>query len=181
MRRTSLLLGLLAVAVLAAVLVIVLKPFASAVTLGGPLGPAGNLSSACEPTQLGRPVTIGIQDFTNSGHGNVVIDRLALGDPRDIKLAGAYTLPGRYAVGAWATFPPPASQLDTGVQWAKRQPPPGTRIRPGHWISVAVGVERTGHRIGRTTGIVIWYHDGTAHYELRTLLQIELKAGLAPC
>lgn len=145
MRRTSLLLGLLAVAVLAAVLVIVLKPFASAVTLGGPLGPAGNLSTACEPTQLGRPVTIGIQDLTNSGHGNVVIDRLALGDPRDIKLAGAYTLPGRYAVGAWATFPlRPASwtRACSGLSGSRRREPasgPATGSA-SPWVSSAPAI-----------------------------------------
>jgi hypothetical protein len=54
-RKISLLLGLLVVAVLAVVLVVIVRPFTSAVSLGGPLGPPGNLS-----TVSARDTTTGI-------------------------------------------------------------------------------------------------------------------------
>jgi hypothetical protein len=181
-----LLAGLLVVAALAAVLLVVVRPFSSgpaaeAVILGGPLGPAGNLSTICEPTRLGNAVTIGIQGFSNRGDNTVTIDRMTLGAARDIRLTGAFIVPGRYLVGAWGTFPPPARQLMKGVQWASRRHPAGTRVRPHGWVGVVAGVEPTGHATGKSAGIVVWYHDGGKHYELQTNVRILLKVAPARC
>jgi hypothetical protein len=187
MRKFRLLLGLPAVVALAAVLavtavlVIILRPSGSAVALGGPLGPPGNQSTVCLPSRLGHAVTIGLQDFTNSGHDAVIIDRVTLGAPRNLRLAGAYAVPGRYAVGVWESFPPPAGQLLQGVQWAKRRQPAGTRIPPGAWVNVVAGVEPTRKAKDTSTGIIVWYRDGSTHYELRTNVRMIVSVPPARC
>jgi hypothetical protein len=127
MTKTRLLRGLLLVAALSAVLVAILRPFASAVADGGPLGPQDNPGTACLPGRPGHGNTDGLESYINSGPDSVIIDRVSLAAPRDLRLAGAYIVPGRYAVGTWGTFPPPAGQLPKGVEWAKRRLPPGTR------------------------------------------------------
>jgi hypothetical protein len=97
--RMRLLLGLLAVAVLAAVLVIVLRPSGS-VLASGPLGPPGNHDSNCLPGGPKNSVlTEGNQNVTNSGHDTVVVDRLVLASPHHLKLTGAYLVPGQGLVG----------------------------------------------------------------------------------
>jgi hypothetical protein len=181
MRKAGLLLGLLTLVALAAVLVIILRPSASAVTLGGPLGPPGNLSTLCTPSRLGQPVTIGLQNFTNSSHDTVTIDRVTLASPRNLTLAGAYTVPGRYLVGVWPTFPPPARQLVKGVQWAKRRHPAGARVPPGGWVNVVAGVDPTRRGQDTTTGIVVWYHDGGTRYELRSNVRVIVPVPPARC
>jgi hypothetical protein len=181
MRKISLLLGLLAVAVLAAVLVVIVRPSASAVSLGGPLGPPGNLSTVCLPSRLGHAVTIGIQDFTNSGHDSVIVDRVTFGTPHSLRLAGAYAVPGRYTVGVWRTFPPPAGQLLKGVQWARRRQAAGTRVSSGGWVNVAAGIDPTRKAKDTTTGIVVWYHDGSKRYELRTNVRVIVSVPPARC
>jgi hypothetical protein len=181
MPKASLLLGLPLVAALAAVLAVVLWPSDSSVVLGGPLGPPGNLSTVCEGSRLGHPVTIGIQDFTNSGHDAIVIDRVTLGTSRDLRLAGAYIVPGRFTVGVWENFPPPAGQLLQGVQWDKRRHPAGTRVAPGGWVNVVAGIAPTRRARDTSTGIVVWYHDGSKHFELRTNLRVIVAVPPARC
>jgi len=181
MRKTRLLLGLSAVAVLAAVLVVILRHSDSEVATKGPLGPPGNPSTVCLPSRLGHAVTIGLQNFTNSGHDAVTIDRVTLGTVRGLKLAGAYAVPGRYTVGVWNNFPPPARQLLKGVQWDKRRQPAGTRVQPGRWVNVVAGVDPTRKAEDSSTGIVLWYHDGSQRFELRTNVRILVAVPPARC
>lgn len=175
------LLGLLLVAALAAILVAVLRPFASTVVDGGPLGPQDNGATACLPGRSGHANTDGLENYLNSGHSTVIIDRVSLAKPSGLKLAGAYVVPGRYSVGTWATFPPPAGQLPHGVEWAKRRPPAGTRVPPGHRINVVAGIEPVHDATGSTAGIVVWYHDGSTHYQRQSTVRVVIKISPARC
>lgn len=121
MRRTRLLGELLFVAALATVLVFVHHSTGRAVVDGGPLGPRENVSTACLPGRPGNANTDGLENYVNGGHGTLIIDRVSLAQPRGLKLAGAYIVPGKYSVGTRATFPPPAGQLLRGVEWAQRR------------------------------------------------------------
>lgn len=183
MRRRRLLIGLagLAAAALAAVLTVVFWSAGRTVIIGGPLGPSGNLSTVCDPGQPGRADTVGIQNFRNAGRDTLVIDRVTLADPRSLRLAGAFIVPGQDLVGVGGPFPPPADQIPKGVQWAKRRLPPGTQVPPGAWISIPVGVEPTRDATGRSAGLVIWYHDGSTRYELRSNVRMVITVRPARC
>jgi hypothetical protein len=179
MRRIGLLPGLLAGTVL------VLAAACDSSTAGqgsGPLGWPGNPSTQCfGEAQPGHADTDGVQDFMNTGRNTIVIDRVTLASARHLRLVGAYTVPGRYLVGAWNSFPPPASELDKGVKWAERRRPAGTRVLPGHWVDIVVGVAPTSQATGRSAGIKVLYHaDGTS-YALQSRVQIVIKVRPAQC
>jgi hypothetical protein len=184
-RRGGLLLGLLAVAAMAAVLIfVVFSRLSSSPRTGaesGPLGPPGNPATQCLPGRPGHANTQGVQNFTNTSHDTLVIDRVTLGAPHNIRLTGVFLVPGRWLVGTWATFPPPANKLLRGVQWSKRRQPAGTRVLPGHWINVVVGLEPTSRPAGSTSGIEIFYHDGRAHYELRSRVRTIIRLPPSRC
>jgi hypothetical protein len=181
MRRARLLGELLFVAALATILVFVHRSLGRAVVDGGPLGPQENVATACLPGRPGNANTDGLENYVNSGRGTVIIDRLSLAQARGLKLAGAYIVPGRYSVGTWATFPPPAGQLPRGVEWAQRRSPGGTRVPPGRHINVVAGIEPTGDATGSTAGIVVWYHDGNTHYQRRSMVRVVIKVSPARC
>lgn len=179
MRKTRLLPGLLA----ASVLVLAAACDSSGASQdSGPLGWPGNPGTQCYgDTPLGHADTDGIQGFTNTGRKALVIDRVTLASARHLRLVGAYIVPGRYLVGAWNNFPPPASQLDRGVQWPRRRRPAGTRVLPGHWVNVVVGVAPTNRTAGRSAGITVLYHVGSTSYTLQSRIQIVLKVRPAEC
>jgi hypothetical protein len=156
-------------------------PPTAASPLEGPLGPPGDPSTVCLSSRLGHAVTIGLQNFTDGGHDAVTIDRVTLGAAHGLKLAGADAVPGRYTVGVWNDFPPLARQLLKGVQWEKRRPPAGTSVQPGGWANVVAGVDPTREAEDSSTGIVLWYHDGSQHYELRTNVRILVVVPPARC
>lgn len=182
MRSTRLLPGLSALAVLAAGLV------ACSSSGGhpdpGPLGypgNPGNQSVLCQPDlRPHQAETVGIDDFANNGQDTVVIDRLALASARHLRLVGGYIVPGRWAVGQWATFPPPARQLPREVQWTRRHVPAGARVLPGHWINVVVGLEPTG-ATGSTAGVQILYHVGSTPYLRQSSVKTIIKVPPAKC
>lgn len=180
MRNTRLLLGLPIAAVLAAVLVVVLRPSASAVTVGGPLGPQDSPGTACLPGQAGQANTDGLESYRNGGTLPVVIDRVSLAGAHGLRIAGADIVPGRYSVGTWKDFPPPC-QLPPGVQWAKRRPPQGARVLPGQWVNIVVGLEPTGSVSGRTAGLVVWYHVGGTRYERVSRIRVVIALPPAHC
>jgi len=182
MRRIILLPGLLVLTALAAVLLVYR-------VLGGHLGPGplgfpdhqpGNEIVQCFPGRLHHADTEGSDSFDNTGDSTLVIDSVTLASARHLRLVGAYIVPGRYVVGGWASFPPPARQLDKGVQWAKRRRPAGTRVLPGHWINIVVGLEPTA-AIGSTAGIEVHYHDGYADYELQSTVRTIMKVPPRSC
>jgi hypothetical protein len=102
------LLRLLGVCVLAAVVVIIVRPSSSGPAVNsGPLGPPASAVFECLLGRLGGADTEGSLLLTNRGHDTVAIDRLSLASPDKLKLVGAYAVPGRWLVGTWNEFPAP--------------------------------------------------------------------------
>ncbi len=174
------LLGLIPVAAAAAILVYILIP-GTAPAGSGPLGPPGNLATACLPASPGQADTEGLQNPTNSSHDTLVIDRVALASPQNITLVGAYIVPGTGLVGAWRGFPPPAGQLAKDVALTKWRPAAGARVLPGETIDVVAGLAPTSHATASTAGIEVFYHDGSTHYELVFNLRVIIKVAPATC
>jgi hypothetical protein len=149
----------------------------------GPLGYPGNPTNRdvlCLPSVHGQPDTVGIDVIRNNGHASLVIDRFGLSSARHLALVGGYVVAGRFAVGQWESFPPPAGRLDKGVQWSSREAPSGARVLPGHYINPVLGLKPTGH-IGSTAAAEIFYHVGSAHYVWKSPVKILIKVPPANC
>lgn len=149
----------------------------------GPLGyqdGPGNPSVLCQPDLHGQPETVATDDIRNNGHEPLVIDRFALSKASHLVLVGSYVVPGRAAVGQWASFPPPARQITNGAQWASRRAPAGARVLPGHYINPVLGLKPTGHT-GSTAAAEIFYHVGSTHYVWKSPVKIIIKVPPANC
>jgi hypothetical protein len=173
-RRIALLPGLLVTAALTG---------CSATQSPGPLGYPGNPQNRdglCQPDLHGQPETVAIDVIRNNGHDTLVIDRFALSRAHHLALVGGYVVPGRAAVGQWASFPPPARQLYKDVQWARRQAPAGARVLPGHYINPVLGLKPTGHT-ATTAAAEIFYHVGSTHYVWKSPVKIIIKVPPANC
>jgi hypothetical protein len=148
--------------------------------LGYPGNQPGNQSTLCMGDgHLGLAYTEGLDSFTNTGHDTLIIDRVTITSVSHMRLVGGYIVPGRSVVGSFHTFPPPAGQLSKGVQWARRRLPAGTRVRPGDWINVVVGLAPTA-----TTGnakVEVIYRDGDTRYERVSALRTIIKTPPLRC
>jgi hypothetical protein len=132
----------------------------------GPLGPPGNPFTECLPGSPQHADTEALQDFTNSGNDTVTIDAIQFADPRNLKLTGAYVAPGQGELGAWLSFPPPATASSYGVDWSARQQATGARIKPGETADLVLGLRPARNATARTSGAEVLYQDGSTHYEL---------------
>ncbi len=147
----------------------------------GPLGPPGNPLTECLPGSPQHADTEGLQTVTNSGKDTVTIDAIKLDEPRNIKLTGAYVIPGQGLVGSWLSFPPPVSQLPSDVDWSAREQAAGARIRPGETADVVLGLRPTSRATGSTPGAEVLYQDGDTHYELLFNLAVIIRVPPASC
>jgi hypothetical protein len=172
---------------LAAVLAAVsLTACSRGVSLDGPLGPPGSGVTVCVSVKPGHLVTDGVDVVTNKGNQTLVIESLSLRSPRKMRMTGALIVPlhGGGGIGLWAGFPPPTRQLlrsTTDVEWAKRRPPRGVRVLPGHEIGLAVGVTPTTTQQGSAAGTRVRYEVSGRQYELDTVTRIILKVAPAKC
>jgi hypothetical protein len=139
-----------------------------AVSAGGPLAGAAAGGNACGPARPGAGFTFGIETFQNAGHSTLVLDSVALRDPRGLRLIGAYADPNSQrswlvgAIGGWPPQPPPG--FPNPPTWKDRQPVPGFRLGPGQWFNMVIGVEAPRRPGGSTSGLVIRYHDSAGSY-----------------
>jgi len=180
MRRKRPPLGLIVLAATAVILGYLLTHPAS--LAAGPLGPPPvNLVTECLPANVGQADTHGMDSFTNKSHDVLVIDHVGLASARNMRIVGAYIVPGTGQVGEWRGFPPPAAQLDKDVRWAKREPAAGARVSPGETVNVVVGLEPTGRATASAKGIELLYHDGGTQYELVSNVTVIIKVSPGKC
>jgi hypothetical protein len=124
--------------------------------------------------------TIGFDSPFNGGRAPAVIDRLVVVSPRHIKLIGAYVTIGG-PVGNWPTFPPSFPRSASGrrenrysiSRWANRHKTAGAIIPPHRWAGIALGLEVTSAH-GSLSGLDLFYHVGSAHYEWHGHVRIVL-------
>jgi hypothetical protein len=132
----------------------------------GPLsgGPFGSSSGGgdCAPARIGQPVSFGDEQFTNHGHATLVLDRVGLSQPRNVRLIGSIAVPGTDGIGVVHGFPPRYRELPP--TWKHRQPVHGFRLAPGKSFQMVLGVVATGGRPARSPGMVIHYHDPAGRY-----------------
>jgi hypothetical protein len=126
---------------------------------GGSFGFGGG--SDCAPARVGHPITFGDERFTNHGHTTLVLDRVGLRHPSQVRLVGSYAVPGTYLVGV-AHWPPRYAGIPPS--WKHRQLVHGFRLAPGKSFNMALGVSATGGPLARSPGMVIYYHDPAGRY-----------------
>jgi hypothetical protein len=146
-----------------------------------PLGPPGNDAVQCTPGSLAHAGTVGLITATNNSGGTLIVDAIDFAQQRGIKLVGAYLTPGAGEAGTWIAFPPPAAQVSRYLDWSKRVPAVGARIRPGETISITLGIEPTTTTGSSTSDVEVLYHDGGSRFEPRTNLALKIKVPPARC
>jgi hypothetical protein len=127
---------------------------------GGAFGDGGG--SDCTLGRVGQPVSFGDEQFTNHGHATLMLDRVGLRHPRNVRLVGSIAVPGTYGIGVTHTCPPRYPGLPP--TWKHRQRVHGFRLAPGMSFQMVLGVAATGGRLARSPGMVIYYHDPAGRY-----------------
>jgi hypothetical protein len=123
----------------------------------------------------GRSSEHGLDAVRNSGKATAVIEKIAMADPKGLRLIRAYAVrtQGEW-FGVQTGYPPGHFHL-TGWHWNSRQNADGARVPPAaskddYWNLLLV-VAPEGAR-STYAGIDIWYRVGDNRYHWRT------KAGL---
>jgi hypothetical protein len=147
----------------------------------GPLGTPGNEMTECLPGSPQHADTEALQDFTNSGKDTATIDAIQFADPRNLKLTGAYVVPGQGVLGSWLSFPPPADMASSYVDWAARQQATGARIKPGETADLVLGLRPARNATASTSGAEVLYQDGGTLYELRFNLAVIITVPPESC
>ena len=131
---------------------------------GGPFGaPSPGGSKPLPGPVSASPKTFGDERFTNHGHATVVLDRVGLRHPHNMRLIGSYAVPGAgQLVGVAHGFPPRYSGIPPA--WKHRQQVHGFGLAPGKSFNMVLGVEATGAPRVRSPGMVIYYHDPAGSY-----------------
>jgi hypothetical protein len=156
------------------------------ISTDGPLGPPGNGDTVCAPVKQGHLITCGVDLVFNQGRQTLVIESVSLRSPRRIRMTGALIVPTDKGNGIclWAGFPPPTRRLlrsTPGLEWAKRRPPRGVRVLPGHEINPTVGLTPTSNQQGSAAGMRVRYEVSGRQYELDTMTRIVLAVAPAKC
>jgi len=138
---------------------------------GNPSGPLSNgpLSSRqngttpqganCAPG--GQLQTFGTELFTNYGDATVVLDRVALLQPRNERLVGSYAVPGRLLIGV-VPWPPDYAAIP--ATWKHRQPVRDFRLAPGKSFNMVLGVTAVAAGQASAQGMLVYYHDAAGRY-----------------
>jgi hypothetical protein len=129
----------------------------------------------CAVVRVGQPVSFGDEQFTNHGHTTLVLDRVGLRHPRNVRLIGSIAVPGTYGIGVVDGFPPRYRELPP--TWKHRQPVHGFRLAPGKSFQIVLGVVATGGRPARSPGMAIYYHDPAGRYVAVDHFAMEIAQG----
>jgi hypothetical protein len=136
------------------------------VSADGPLAGAVSGEGECATARPGEGVTFGIETFQNAGHSILVLDSVALRDPRNLRLIGAFADPGEgdHLMGTLLWPPEPSPGFPLPSNWKDRKPVPGFRLAAGQEFNLVIGVEAPRRPVGSTSGLVIRYHDSAGRY-----------------
>ncbi len=153
----------------------VLAASLSACSSGNPIGPFGGPYSPaqqCVPLASNHVITYGDEFVRNPATAVAVIDKMALANPKGLRVFASWIVPTKEMVGVRGGYPSGHLNLP-GWQWDKRQSPDGatvphTRGKYQKMSLVFVVGLKSGLNRGRAIGTDIWYHVGSQHYHLRT-------------
>jgi hypothetical protein len=136
----------------------------------GPFGNGGpDSGTVCDWTRPGGVAYSGFEEFPNTG-GTATIERVALVDPRNLRLVAAWVVPTPGGAGVGPGYPP-ASSLGTGatrVPLELRQHIPAAVVRHTRGkeaIDLVIVVKPSG-RVGTSKAINLYYETGGTRYLL---------------
>jgi hypothetical protein len=100
----------------------------------GPFHGGGDPGEECASIAPGGVMGYGFEEFSNSGSATATIEKVALTDPRGLRILAAYVVPvsGHILYGVQPGWPP--GYLPPGFHWPQREKAVGARIppSPGH-------------------------------------------------
>ncbi|WP_217546225.1 hypothetical protein [Streptomyces sp. GbtcB6] len=159
--------------------------------LDGPDWEKAGSAQMCMPAKQGATLTFGGDELHNYGHKDVVVDKVALLEPKGLRLVDAVVLPTRNNfVGYDNHYPPRKSFLD-GLEsaWDSRRPAVGMTIAPqpdttsdtARTHNLVVAVRVTGSTKVRMTGVIVDYHVGGKQYRWHNITSLVVQTKKAAC
>ena len=134
----------------------------------GPFGNSGpSTGTICVWTRHGNVVHDSTDEFPNTG-GTATISKVALVNPRHLRLVTAWVVPATNALGDTGAGYPPASGYPPGYQWGQRQPIPGAIVRhtQGQHVINLVIVMQASAELGTATAVNLYYKAAGTRYLL---------------
>jgi hypothetical protein len=159
----------------------------AAVLLAGCTGPAvntgpfrggGDPGEECASIPPGGVLGYGFEEFRNGGSATATIDKVALTDPRGLRIVAAYVVPvsGHILYGVQPGWPP--AYIPPGFHWPQREKAVGARIppSPGHDVINLLLVLKPTGRVGTARSVDVYYRASGQDYHLRTVTSIRVIA-----
>jgi hypothetical protein len=140
----------------------------SGLSNNGPFGNGGpNSGTICAFTKPGEVLHDSFDEFPNKG-GTATIDKVALVDPRRLRLVTAWVVPTNGPLGDTGPGYPPASGYLPGFRWGQRQRIPGAIVRHtrGKDVYNLVIVMKPSGKLGMATAVNLYYESAGSHYLL---------------
>lgn len=134
----------------------------------GPFGNGGpNSGTLCAWTRPGEVFHDSFDEFPNTG-GTATIDKVALVNPRHMRLVTAWVVPTNGPLGDSGPGYPPASGYSPGYRWGQRQRIPGAVVRHtrGQDVINLVIVVKLFAKLGTATAVNLYYESAGTHYLL---------------
>jgi hypothetical protein len=150
----------------------------------GALGDGGTSGGISVPMAAGQVESWGITYLGNSGSSDVVIERVDLVKPRNVRLVASYVVPitGHQDYGSWLGYPPAPNQ--PGVQWSRHSRAVGARLPPAHGLDHAdlvTVIQPTGGPVAETQAIDAFYRKSGTQYHMQAHYQLVLLVGKKSC
>ena len=148
---------------------------------GHPTSPGGQ----CIPLAGHPVVTDGMESFENHANTLAVVDKVALRNPKGLRLDRAWIVPtDAQLYGAAYGYPPQFHRFKVvRWHWDQRMLADGARVPPlssGKYFRMNILVVvrlAPGFARGRAAGIDMWYHVGDSHYYLKYLTSLAADTG----
>jgi hypothetical protein len=142
----------------------------------GPFHGGGNPGAECASIPAGGVLGYGFEEFRNSGSATATIEKVALTDPRGLRILTAYVVPvsGHILYGVQPGWPP--SYIPPGFLWPQREKAAGARISPSHGhdvINLLLVLKPTG-QVGTARSVDVFYRVSGQDYHLRTATSIRV-------
>jgi hypothetical protein len=115
----------------------------------------------------------------NTSKEPVTIDHVGLAGPKGMSLVTAWAVPiEKDAYGAEPGYPPGSHALPPGFRWSQRKPAAGVAILPEASPAQTdlLFVVRLQAPVATAKGVIIDYHQGSRHWQIRTAFGLRVQA-----
>ncbi|HUB37354.1 MAG TPA: hypothetical protein VMA72_00725 [Streptosporangiaceae bacterium] len=150
----------------------------------GPLGNGGTAGGICSAIAPGQVDSWGITYLGNTGSSDVVIEKIALVKPRNLRLVASYVVPitGFREYGDNFGYPPAPYQ--PGVDWPRHTLAAGTHLPPAHGqdhADLVTVLKPSGGPVAEAQAIDVFYQAGGINYEMQTHYRFVFLVGQKSC